>query len=131
MKDAKPLSTEYAYTPVAVYYEDADNLEYVRRDVPSVYRRIDDLLTLILSMENREPVGFQLKGFKHFYLRYIKDKFNGDDYAFMELVVVLEQAVRMLGNEVFAERERMSAYAKAQDMAKEDEVHFSKTEIVA
>jgi len=131
MRDAKPLSTEYAYTPVAVYYEDADNLEYIRRDVPSVYRRIDDLLTLILSMENREPVGFQLKGFKHFYLRYIKDKFNGDDYAFMELVVVLEQAVRMLGNEVFSERERMSAYAKAQDIAKEDEVQFSKTEIVA
>jgi hypothetical protein len=129
MRDAKPLSTEHAYIPVAVYYEDADNLEYVRRDVPSVYRRIDDLLTLILSMDNREPVGFQLKGFKHFYLRYIKDKFNEDSYDFMELVVVLEQAVRMLGNEVFSEQERLSAYAKAQDMAKEDEVQFSKTEL--
>jgi hypothetical protein len=131
MRDARPLSTEYAYAPVAVYYEDADNLEYVRRDVPAVYRRIDDLLTLVLSMESREPVGFQLKGFKHFYLRYIKDKFNGDDYAFMDLVVILEQAVMMLGNEVFLERERMSAYAKAQDIAKEDEVHFARAEIVA
>ena len=131
MREAKPLSGEYAYTSVAVYYEEADSLEYIRRDEPSVYRRIDGFLTLILSMDSREPLGFQLKGFKHFYLRHVRDKFNRNDGVFLELIDILEQAVNNLGNEVFSEHERLSAYAKAQDIAKEDEVQFLKTEIVA
>src|SRR4029077_2594532 len=60
------------YTPVGVYYEDADMVEYIRKDVPCVNRRIDDLLTLALDMESREPIGFKLKGFKNFYLHYFK-----------------------------------------------------------
>ena len=131
MREAGPLSSEYAYTSVAVYYDEADSLEYIRRDEPAIYRRIDGFLTLILSMNGREPLGFQLKGFKHFYMRYIRGRLNRDEETFLELIDILEQAVLTLGNEVFSERERLSAYAKAQDIAKEDEVQFAKTDIVA
>jgi len=120
-----------AYTAVAVYYEDADTVEYVRRDEPSIYRRIDDLLTLVLSMRTREPIGFQLKGFRHFYLEHIKDKVQRPDEIFLELIVILEEAIRSLGNKVFCERERLSAYISAQEIAKEDEVRLSKLSIVA
>ena len=120
-----------AYTSVAVYYEDADSLEYVRRDEPSVYRRIDDLLTLILSMKTREILGFKLKGFRHFYLNNIKNMVSTNDDEFPELIVILEQAIRALGNEVFEERERLSAYTRAREIAKEDEVHISHIKFVA
>ena len=120
------------YKPVAVYYEDSDSLEYIRRDEPAIYRRIDDLLTLILSMRTRETVGFQLKGFTHFYLHTVSEKFqlHGDD-AFLELIVIMEEAVRSLGDKIFEERERGCAYLKAREMAKEDGVQLSRGEFAA
>jgi hypothetical protein len=118
MNRADPADGDFAYTSVAVYYEDSDSLEYVRSDEPSVYRRIDDLLTLVLAMQTRDPIGFQLKGFRHFYLQYIKDK-------------IREDAVKRLGNEVFSEREKLSAYIKARDIAKEDDVTISELRICA
>ena len=120
-----------AYTAAAVYYGDADTVEYVRRDEPSVYRKIDGLLTLVLSMTTREPIGFQLKGFRHFYLQHVKDKIQRSDDTFLELITILEEAVRGLGNEVFSEEERLSAYVSARDIAKEDEVKLSELSIVA
>lgn len=131
MNRANLPTSKGAYAPVAIYYEDADALEYVRRDEPAVYRRIDDLLTLVLSMSSREPVGFQLKGFRHFYLEHIRDKVRPDEDRFPELIVMLEEAVKRLGNEVFSERERLSAYVKAQNIAKEDKVHLSEIPNVA
>jgi hypothetical protein len=56
------------YLPTAVYYADADTVEYVRRDVPCVYRRIDGILTLALDLHTREITGFRLKGFKNFFM---------------------------------------------------------------
>lgn len=44
------------------YYEEADMLEYVTRDGPHVFRRVDDRLELALDMDTREPVGFRLMG---------------------------------------------------------------------
>jgi hypothetical protein len=130
MNRADPADGDFTYTSVAVYYEDSDSLEYVRRDEPSVYRRIDDLLTLVLSMRTREPLGFQLKGFRHFYLQYIKDKLKENE-AFPQLIIILEEAVKRLGNEVFSEREKLSAYIKARDIAKEDDVTISELQICA
>ena len=46
------------YVPSALYLGDADTVEYVRRDVPCVYRRIDGILTLALDLKTRELVGF-------------------------------------------------------------------------
>jgi hypothetical protein len=130
MNRADPPDGDFAYTSVAVYYEDSDSLEYVRRDEPSIYRRVDELLTLVLSMRTREPIGFQLKGFRHFYLQYIKDKINRDE-SFSQLIIILEEAVKRLGNKVFLEQDRLSAYVKAQDIAKEDDVQLSKTQTYA
>src|SRR6266436_3724426 len=81
------------YIPVAVYYEDADTMEYIRHDVPCVNRRIDAFLTLALDMKSREPIGFRLKGFKNFYLRYLKDDAQAADARdrFLTLVNVIEK----------------------------------------
>jgi hypothetical protein len=124
MQDVDPaenLSTPYS--PVAVYYEQADSLEYVRRDGPSVYRRVDGFLTLILNMRQRdEVIGFQLKGFKNFYLRDGVAKKLGQDFP--SLVGILERALTEIGGEV-VDAIRQDAYARARKIALEDavEVH--------
>ena len=48
------------YIPSAVYYADADTVEYVRSDVPCIHRRIDGILTLNLDLRTRELIGFQI-----------------------------------------------------------------------
>ena len=53
------------------------------------------------------------------------------DDEFPELIVILEQAIKALGNEVSEERERLSAYTRAREIAKEDEVHISHIKFVA
>jgi hypothetical protein len=112
------------YAPIAVYYEDADSLEYVRRDEPSVYRRIDELLTLVLSLETREVIGFRLKGFNNFYLRYLKSKYHLRDDQFPMLVNLMQDALSLLGDAVFSQRERRAAYEKALSIAAEDSVEL-------
>ena len=83
-------------------------------------------------MSTREAVGFQLKGFKHFYLQHVRDKFQlQDENAFLELIVILEEAVRSLGDEIFAEGDRRAAYLKAREIAKEDEVQLSRSQFFA
>lgn len=132
MQRAYQHGSDSDYTPIAVYYDEADSLEYVRRDEPSIYRRIDGLLTLILSMSTREPVGFQLKGFRHFYVTHIiSRKSTEDGDTFLKLVTILEKAVEILGNEIFSGDEIRSAYMKAQDIAKEDHVQISALPFVA
>jgi hypothetical protein len=109
------------YTPVAVYYEDADMVEYLREDVPCVNSRIDAFLTLALKMDGRETIGFKLKGFKNFYLRHLKDDIpSADDRDhFLALVRVIEKAIHVLGDKAF-EKDRKAAYDQAYRIAKED-----------
>ncbi len=107
------------YEPIAVYYEDADSVEYVTKDVPSVHRRIDELLTLILSMNNREPIGFRIKGFRNFYLRQLTPKYDFSERDFVTLIDILQEAVKYLGDGLF-EKERRDAYQKAMRIAQED-----------
>ena len=107
------ITTEYK--AVAVYYEGADSLEYVRRDAPSVFRRVDEFLTLIFDMSNRdELVGFQLKGFRNFYLENVAPL--GD---FPSLVGILERVFTNVGQGVLARKE---AYDRARKLALEDRV---------
>ncbi len=113
------------YKPVAVYYEDADEVEYIREDVPCVRRRVDAFLTLVLKMDGREVIGFKLKGFKNFYLRHLKDVPAADDRDhFLALVKVIEKAIDVLGDNVLGdkafEKERRAAYDQAHQIAKED-----------
>jgi hypothetical protein len=121
MDDATTKLDLYArYAPVAVYYEDADTVEYIRQDVPCVNRRVDGFLTLTLDMTSRQPIGFRLKGFKNFYLRHIKAKDAEDRDQFLKLVEVIEKAIEVAGNKVF-EKEAREAYAQARQIAKEDD----------
>jgi hypothetical protein len=120
MDDATKGTDLFArYTPVAVYYEEADTVEYIRQDVPSVNRRIDGFLTLILDMTSRKPIGFRLKGFKNFYIRHIKDTEHEDRDEFLHLVRVIEKAIEVAGHKVF-EKEKREAYDQACQIAKED-----------
>jgi hypothetical protein len=72
------------YKPVAVYYEDADLVEYIGQDVPCVNAASNEFLTLVLDMTHRQPIGFKLKGFKNFYLRYVRKSTSGDRADFSE-----------------------------------------------
>jgi hypothetical protein len=112
------------YCPAAIFYEESDSLEYVRRDVPCVYRRIDMFLTLILSMSDRTILGFRLKGFKHLYLHRFQAKIRDKKIEFPLLVSVLEEVMSELGSKVFDEQERLSAYAEAKNIAEQDRVVF-------
>jgi hypothetical protein len=107
------------YSPVAVYYEDADTVEYVRLDVPCVHRRIDGFLTLALSMVDRKAIGFRLKGFKNFYIHHMKENGEYDRERFLKLVSVIETAIRVCGDTVFKQDTR-EGYEQARKIAAED-----------
>ena len=115
-----------AYKPVALYFESSDYLEYVRDDVPCVHRRIDDTLTLILSMDKREIVGFRLKGFRHFYLKHFaKTRAGKNPPDFVDLVNVIEIVIGDLGEEFFQRHERRTAYEEAKRLAFIDKASLS------
>ena len=113
------------YLPKAIYFEDADAVEYVRVDEPLVYRRIDNFLTLIVSLESRKPVGFKIKGFRNLYLRQFKPRSSDDSAGFLRMVTVLEKIMTELGDGIFAEAPRREAYKAATDIAMEDQVFVS------
>ncbi|WP_395661919.1 hypothetical protein [Aestuariivirga sp.] len=109
------------YNPTAIYYADGDYVEYVRRDDPIVYRRVDEFLTLALDMFSRDLVGFRLKGFRNFFLNELSRRHQVTDGAFIPLVSVLEEAVEEVGEKAVEENERTrAAYASARLIALED-----------
>lgn len=118
------LAAQQRYAPTALYFQDADSIEYTRVDAPCIHRRIDAILTLILEMDTREPVGFKVKGFKYFYMR-IRNKCEGElGQEFIDLTRVLSEAFSMLGDSIFEQsrkKERM-AYEEAIDIATRDAV---------
>jgi hypothetical protein len=116
------LDLHSQYVPSAIYLADADTVEYVRRDVACVYRRIDGILTLAFDLRTREFVGFRLKGFKNFFLTHLKPKYQFLDNDFIALVSVIEQAIQVFGEQYCADRERIDAYRSARKMAHEDRV---------
>lgn len=118
-------SGEIRYQPKALYYADSDALEYVRVDEPVIYRRIDNFLTLILSMDSRETVGFKIKGFRNFYLRQIRPSLTDDNVRFLRLVTILERIITNFGDSFFIEAQRREAYKTAADIAMKDQVLVS------
>jgi hypothetical protein len=110
------------YLPTAIYYADADTVEYVRRDVACVHRRIDEILTLAFDLQNRELIGFRVKGFKNFFLNHLKPKYELLDGDFIALVSVLEQALAFVGKTVCPSKDSVEAYRKARKMALDDRV---------
>jgi hypothetical protein len=110
------------YVPAAVYLDDADSVEYVRRDVACVYRRVDGFLTLVLDLNSRKLNGFRLKGFKNFFLKYLQPKYQLLDDDFMPMVSVIEEAVRVMGDELVSHPERKAAYREVKRMAHDERV---------
>ncbi len=115
--EAQDLGVEYE--PCAIYYEEADIVEYVRADVPAVNRRVDGRLTLIFDMSQRDRlIGFQLKGFRSFYLKNpIAQQL---DAQFMSIVGVIERIVSDIGDHLLDEQR--VAYRQVQRMAMDDKV---------
>ncbi|SFB42300.1 hypothetical protein SAMN03159496_03554 [Rhizobium sp. NFR07] len=122
MRDFDNPYTVGSYKPSAIYFQDSDCLEYVRCDVPNIYRRVDEFLTLVVSMEDREPIGFTLKGFRNFYSRKYATKSKVPE--FRNLVCLIEEIVEEIGNDIFQEDKR-KAYRKAIEIAKDDEVQLT------
>jgi hypothetical protein len=110
------------YSPKAVYYEASDSLEYVRRDDPAVYRRIDEYLTLVLDLRSRSLLGFKLKGFRYLYLTRLAPKYHLNDHHFLSLMTILEDAMSVGANGIFEEAERQIAYRDALKLAEQDDV---------
>jgi len=122
MDDRTPTGIDLhaRYNPVAVYYQDADTVEYIRQDVASVNRHIDDFLTLVLDMNGRQPIGFRLKGFKNFYVHHFKSaKGNDDRDQFLALVGLIEVAAKLTGNQPIKDARR-TGYDQACQIANED-----------
>lgn len=111
--------------PAAIYYEEADSVEYVRRDVPTLNRRIDRTLTLVFDLETRDLLGFRVKGFRHFYNRHLRPTIGYEEEKFIKLITVLETLICEMGNEIIAEPQRASAYQAARSIADEDKVHLA------
>jgi hypothetical protein len=118
--DVSDLQTPYV--PTALYLEDADTVEYVRRDVACVYHRVDGFLTLALDLKTRKLNGFRLKGFKNMFLKHLKPKYNLLDHDFIPLVSVIEEAVQLIGDDVTRDLQRKTAYREVKQMAHDDRV---------
>jgi hypothetical protein len=118
--DLTDLNT--AYGAVALYLEDADSVEYVRSDVACVYRRIDGFLTLAFDLETRQLQGFRLKGFKNFFLKYLKPRYELLDADFIPLISVIEEAVQVIGDKAVRNDATRDAYKQARWMALQDKV---------
>jgi hypothetical protein len=114
------------YVPAAIYLHDADSVEYVRNDTAYVYRRIDGFLTLVLDLHTRQLRGFRLKGFKNFFLKHLQPKYQLLDDDFMPMVSVIEEAVRVMGDELISHPERKAAYRDVKRMAHEERVSIDR-----
>lgn len=114
------------YRPVAMYLDDADSVEYVRRDAACVYRRVDGFLTLVLDLKTRELAGFRLKGFRNFFLTYLQPKYQLLDDDFMPMVSVIEEAVKVMGDELVNHPERKAAYREVKRMAHNERVSIDR-----
>ncbi|MEP3265486.1 MAG: hypothetical protein ABJM86_03950 [Hyphomicrobiales bacterium] len=112
-------SEDKPYFPEAIYYEDADYLEYIREDLTPVYRRVDQFLTLLLTLEDRKLVGLKLKGFRNIYNRYSSEQ---NDSEFPKLMTVLETVYTEIYNNLFEEQKREQAYKDAIKIAQHDDV---------
>jgi hypothetical protein len=112
---AENLSTPYR--PIAIYYEESDSVEFIRADVPCIYRRVDDFLTLVIDMDNRALIGFRLKGFKNFYIRHFAKLNRSIKPDFLSLVSVLEKIIEQFADDLIEDSRRQAAYQQAREMA--------------
>ena len=129
----KDISISTRYSPCAIYYSEADYVEYLREDVPSVQRRIDEYLTVSLDLYTRSIIGFRFKGFKNFYLQHLKQTqqiFHGD--RFLSMVSVIEKTVEIVGHRCFeSDKDRAAVYEEVRKMAREYNVFLTDDKLMA
>lgn len=53
------------FRPVPIYIEESDSVLYFLENTDYYAKRIDDLLTVYLQMDNNELMGIEIKGIKH------------------------------------------------------------------
>jgi hypothetical protein len=53
------------FRPVPQYFATGDFLTYFLRDVPHYAERLDEVLTVYLSVDTKELVGVKVKGVRH------------------------------------------------------------------
>ncbi len=115
------------FIPRASYYPAMDYVEYVSRDTTCVYDRIDDVLTLIYDREQKETIGFKIKGFKYFFNTELKKEFDLNEDHFLPLVDVIEKLLTKLGAETYGKGQnkiREQKYKEAAAIATKDKVAF-------
>ena len=59
------LNPPKAFRSAPVYFPTGDFLTYLLKDGPCIAERLDDVVTLYLSRDTRELVGFKVKGVQH------------------------------------------------------------------
>lgn len=123
MSDLNNRNGVAVYRAKAIYFTEADLLEYTRLDVPSVHRRVDECLTLVLAMDDRQPIGFALKGFRHLYQKHIYKEDPRKHDGFKDLVLIIEKIIGEIGDDLFCD-ERYLAYNKAIEIATIDKVEL-------
>jgi hypothetical protein len=116
------IDLESPYNRAAIYLDDADMIEYLRSDVACFYRRVDGFLTLAFSMKTHELVGFRVKGFKNFFVKYLQPKYKLIDADFVPLVSVIEEALGVVGEKVT--HDQRDAYRQVRRMAHDDRVEI-------
>ena len=119
------------YKPMAIYYQEADFLEYIRKDVPAVDRRVDDFLTLVLDMYSRDLIGVKLKGFRHLYERILSKGYINKDQEFIPLTELFEKMMTIVGDDIFDKIERRQAYEQAIEVTKHDNVCVDREQLAA
>lgn len=114
------------FVKAAVYNEEMDFLEYVSKDDVTVSDRIDGFLTVMWDYDQKEIVGFRLKGFRCIFNDIIKPLSKLKDEDFDPLVEALEKIFTKIGGELFSNRlneeYRVKAYKSALHLIKSDRV---------
>src|SRR5687768_9604142 len=108
------------YEPVAMYYTDADTVEYLRQNSVCFYRRVDPLLTLALDMHSRQTVGFRIKGFQNLFNRYFYRRCALLKPEGLMLVSIIERLVDVLADDVLDSVR--TGYAEAHRIALDDKI---------
>jgi hypothetical protein len=103
----------------------------MRFDTTTFYRRVDRFLTLALDMKSRNLIGFQLKGFRNFFIKEInkKKEFNDDD--FIAIVKIIEVLITRFGNQLVEADDARLAYQDVLEIARADDVRFEASLLAA
>lgn len=113
----------------ASYYSQMDVLEYISKDTTTISDRVDEFLTLFLDADNRNVIGFRLKGFGYVFNNYVKRLMKLKDEDFNPIVNALECGFSKIGAQMFPDvdeedERRVQAYRSTKRMIKEEEVEL-------